>query len=103
MSGRLEVGCQAMVLARPEDAHFEGSYFTGVRGVLVEGPYPSWLAQECWTLEGPEVLARCLERRTLSSSLQLTCVPSSRLVRIDDPDVGLDDGVPADEPSVVGA
>lgn len=103
MSGRLEVGCQAMVLARPEDACVEGSYFTGVRGVLVEGPYPNWLSPECWTLHGPEVLTRSLQYRTASPSTSLTSIPASRLIRIDDPDVGLDEGVPAGEPSVAGA
>lgn len=103
MKNRLEVGCLAMVLTRPEDSTIEGSYFTGACGTVVEGPYPDTLSEACWSIQGPEVLRRCLEAPVQCPSDILSSIPGSRLIRIDDLDVGLDEAIDRPETSPAGA
>ena len=90
MSKRLEVGCRAMIVcmtpAPPGYFIPTGSKLVGKSGILTEGPYVNIAGMSCcWTIEGPEI-QQVMERWSYCRD-----VPSSTLVRIDDPDVKLDE------------
>ena len=106
MSGRLEVGCQAMIVGTCGGALLDvqqrliGTYGTLTRSGLVD-------SVQCWDMEG----GNTEEKRkncgywplAMHDGARLYDIPACILVRIDDPDVGLDDGGPADKPSIAGA
>ena len=109
MSGRLEVGCQVMIVAATGTsprvmARQKG--LIGARGTLTKGPYQH-RGRTCWDLVGDDIKAakesapRLWTVRPCTPNMKQ--VPASVLIRIDDPDARLDDGVPADEPSIAGA
>lgn len=94
MSGRLEVGCLAMIVGVQGVVGVDRKRgFVGVKAILVHGPY-ELRGKMRWDLSGDEIRAAkaampvFYERCTPN----LVGVPASILVRIDDPDVKLTDG-----------
>ena len=96
MSKRLEVGCRAMIVAvsvenspliDQEASARQQKRLVGKTGILTRGPYPSITGRpSCWTVEGPDLASVMESGRPVCRD-----VPSSVLVRIDDPDVKLDE------------
>lgn len=78
MKGRLELGCLVMIVGTAEDPNWQRQ-FVGLTGRLTFGPYQHPTG-EVWDMHGPELPLG-----------ELLAVNSSCLVRIDDPDVELDE------------
>ena len=90
MSKRLEVGCRAVIVAMraPPPGYYipTGNALIGKSGILTEGPYTNSVGMpNCWTIEGPEI------HQVMVRFSYCRDIPSSVLVRIDDPDVKLDE------------
>ena len=87
MKGRLELGCTAMIVG-VTNAPWHQTKFVGCTGTLVRGPF-IFKGVERWDIEGDSI--RAAKGRETRRKGWLGNVPASVLVRIDDPDVKLDE------------
>lgn len=89
MNNRLEVGCEVLVVAIAGEPRPLKTALVGCRAKLSEGPYYSSNERSnCWTLVGLEVQVANLQAGRRHGHVR--GVPSSILVRIDDPSVTFD-------------